>query len=124
LPPIETSKFKLPKINNSISNLDTTADNKNKNLNSVLTESRKVLNKMKMEKIEYDNAKFANRIHGVKSPFNRGKLDDEYKKSREYLKLANRLKSKSELSSITVKKLHLPKFVLQGLGHDIKRLLN
>lgn len=123
LPTAETPKLILPKINKSINNVCPNTFDKIKNSN-FLTESRKLQNKFNKEKIEYENAKFADRIKAVKSPFNIEMFNDEYKKNREYFKIAHKLKKKQESNLKTIKKLHLPEFVLSGLGNDIIKLLN
>ncbi len=121
---IDPLQNKLPKIKTTISELESEKGfAKNKNLTNVLIEGRKLINKMKKDKIESENAKFAKRLVRVRSPLRRDLMNKSFKRSREYAKIANRVKSKEEVAVGMVRKLHLPDIVLRGLG-DIKKLIN
>ena len=90
---------------------DEDTNKKNRSLAEVLIESKRVIDRIKKDQIKNENENFAKRLIRLKSPLSRDKMNQSFKRSREYLKITNKSINIKELRRKVLKSLHLPKII-------------
>ena len=117
-PIINTSKeVQLPLIkNNSEKKVQM---NSQKKLNEVMIESKKILSRIRDEKIQLENEKFLGKLMSVKSPLRVDIMNESFRRSRDYMSLACKVRDHNDMTRKVLKS-----FKLSEVQDDIKKLLN
>jgi hypothetical protein len=109
-------ELKLPIIKNNVEKRNQAS---HKSLNAVMIESKKIISRIKEEKIQVDNEKFLGKLLSIRSPLRADVMNESFRKSRDYMSLACKVRDHNDMTRKVLKS-----FKISEVQEDIKKLLN
>ncbi len=122
-PSPKKNELKLPQIKTYPIENKKSLSNSNKSLMEVMVDSKKIVSRIKEEKIQIENEKFLGKLLAVKSALRVDVMNESFRRSRDYMSIACKVRDHGDMTRKVIKSLRLSDGVTK-VQEDIKKMLN